>query len=136
LWCVSTIKPNIHFRRNRETTDGRWFKINNLPPNLKYPNSMRQMIDHVKLHKQPQQPQEQSRQQPQEQPQKQPQEQPQKQPQEQPRREQQHIDSLHQEQSRREQQHKEQLHLQDWQAIWEKQSQSNRQEESYGDEMV
>ena len=33
-------KPNIVFKQNNETIDGKWFNIYQLPKNIRYPKSM------------------------------------------------------------------------------------------------
>ena len=37
-------KPNIIFKKNNETTDGKWFDINQLPNNIRFPRSMNDVI--------------------------------------------------------------------------------------------
>ena len=37
-------KPNIIFKKNDETTDGKWFDINQLPNNIRFPRSMNAVI--------------------------------------------------------------------------------------------
>ena len=38
-------KPNIVFKKNNETTDGKWFNIDQLPNNIRYPKSMTTVIN-------------------------------------------------------------------------------------------
>lgn len=47
FWYISSTDPKIHFKRNNETTDGQWYHINNLPTNLRFPNSIKAIIGHI-----------------------------------------------------------------------------------------
>jgi 8-oxo-dGTP pyrophosphatase MutT (NUDIX family) len=38
------IKPNIIFKENNETIDGKWFNIDELPNNIRFPKSMTTVI--------------------------------------------------------------------------------------------
>jgi 8-oxo-dGTP pyrophosphatase MutT (NUDIX family) len=44
-------KPNIIFKENNETIDGKWFNIDELPNNIRFPKSMTTVINKYKQEK-------------------------------------------------------------------------------------
>ena len=48
-WCVTKEDPQIIFNINKETVAGQWFPVNNLP-NLRFLQSIQEIITHVKSH--------------------------------------------------------------------------------------
>ncbi len=47
-WHVSKVDPQIVFNINRETKAGQWFNINSLPSNLRFPQSIQEIIAHIR----------------------------------------------------------------------------------------
>jgi ADP-ribose pyrophosphatase YjhB (NUDIX family) len=44
-------KPNIIFKKNKETVDGHWFNIEQLPDKIRFPKSMDKVIEKYKKYK-------------------------------------------------------------------------------------
>jgi ADP-ribose pyrophosphatase YjhB (NUDIX family) len=44
-------KPNIIFKKNKETVDGQWFNIEQLPDKIRFPKSMDKVIEKYKKYK-------------------------------------------------------------------------------------